>query len=77
MAGQRNQEESMIQNLKDAGCASDLITRFMTCHEEKKTFEQLRILSKQREVLLDQVHDNQEKLDCLDYLMYKLKKESK
>lgn len=66
----------LIQNLIDAGCPYDMIERFMACYEQENPFEGLRILSKQRRQLLDDMHDSQKKLDCLDYLIYQLKKES-
>jgi hypothetical protein len=77
MLGQQNREEALLQNLEDAGCASDTIELFMQKHEQSKLSEQLKILSKQRCVLLDDVHKSQKKLDCLDYLIYRLKDEAK
>lgn len=41
------------------------------------TEEQLRFLSAHRVKLLDQVHESQEKLDCLDYLIYSMKNNKK
>lgn len=35
---------------------------------------QLQILSEQRKELLDELHLVQKELDCLDYLIYKIKK---
>ena len=67
--------EAVLQNLKDAGCGSDIIARFMTCQDAGKTKDSLRVLAIQRAVLLDEVHASQAKLDCLDYLIYKLRKE--
>ena len=73
MTGQRNQEESLIQNLKDAGCKPNMIELFMSCHRQNRISEQLRILAKQRGLLLDHIHDEQRRLDCLDHLIYQLK----
>jgi hypothetical protein len=75
MVGQQDYEEALIQNLKDAGCASDVIEVFMQSYEQNKTSEQLNILKKQRCLLLDNVHKGEKMIDCLDYLLYKLKKE--
>ena len=68
--------EAVLQNLKDAGCGPDIIARFMTCRDAGKTKDALRVLAVQRAALLDEVHASQAKLDCLDYLIYKLRKES-
>ena len=68
-------DEVLIQNLKDAGCASDFIQPFMQHYKQGETSEQLRrTLSKQRGLLLDNVHESQRQLDCLDYLIYQLRK---
>jgi hypothetical protein len=74
MIEQQNQEEALIQNLRDADCTPDAIELFMKCYEQEEISEQLRILTKHRGVLLDYVHDNQKKLDCLDFLIFKIKK---
>jgi hypothetical protein len=77
MLGQQNREEALLQNLEDAGCASDVIESFMQKHEQSKLSEQLKILTKQRCLLLDDVRSTQRKIDCLDYLIYRLKHEAK
>jgi len=75
MVVQQNPQEALIQNLKDAGCSSDTIAVFMHSHEQNITSGQIKILTEQRSLLLGYVRDNQKKLDCLDYLLYKIKKE--
>ena len=72
---QATTREAVLQNLKDAECSPDIIDRFMTCHDAGKTKDSLRVLAAQRAVLLDEVHASQAKLDCLDFLIYKLRKE--
>ena len=67
--------EAVLQNLKDAGCSPDIIDRFMICQDAGKTKDSLRVLATQRAALLEEVHASQFKLDCLDYLIYKLRKE--
>ena len=71
---QATTREAVLQNLKDAGCDPDIIARFMACQDAGKTKDSLRVLATQRAVLLDEVHASQAKLDCLDYLIYKLRK---
>ena len=64
----------LIQNLQDAGCDNELILAFMKLKEQRTLKLQLNLLAKQRKLLLDIVHDHQKKLDCLDYLIYNIKK---
>ncbi len=66
--------EAVEQNLRDAGCSDEFIAAFMRVWEAGTTEEQLRLLSSQRCRLLDRVHAEQRKLDCLDYLRYQLEK---
>ena len=72
---QATAREAVLQNLKDAGCDPDIIARFMTCQDAGKTKDSLRVLASHRATLLDEIHASQFKLDCLDYLIYKLRKE--
>ena len=72
---QTTMRESLLQNLKDAGCDPDIIARFMTCQDAGKTKDSLRVLAARRAALLEEVHASQARLDCLDYLIYKLRKE--
>lgn len=67
---------SVIQNLEDAGCEMEMIEEFLLYHEKGLKKHQLSILSEQRRNLLVRIHEEQKRLDCLDYLIYKIKKES-
>ncbi len=66
--------EAVEQNLRDAGCSDEFIAAFLHVWETGSTKEQLRLLAGQRCRLLDNVHAEQRKLDCLDYLRYQLEK---
>ena len=66
--------EAVKQNLRDAGCSDEFIVTFMRLWESGTSEEQLRLLSRQRRGLLDALHAEQRKLDCLDYLRYQLEK---
>jgi len=65
-------EEALIQNLRDAGCDEKIIADFLKYWESGKDPEGLRLLRKQRSHLLDLVHEEQKKIDCLDYLVYQI-----
>lgn len=69
------EEERLLCNLNDAGCDEAIIRRYLQLQKEGKRQEQLRLLSIHRLSLLDQVHVSQHMIDCLDYLVYEMKKE--
>ncbi len=74
MKSDPDQDDALIQNLHDAGCTQQVIVQFMKSRKQNDTFCQIHILSKQRTVLLEALHTDQNKLDCLDYLLFQLKK---
>ena len=74
MKGNTKQDDSLLQNLHDAGCSQQIIEKFMQGRREKDMLCQIRILAKQRSLLLEALHTDQNKLDCLDYLLFQLKK---
>lgn len=65
----------VLQNLKDAGCDRKTIEAFIRLGEEKCRCGQIRLLEGHRRELLDAVHREQKRIDCLDYLLYEMKKE--
>lgn len=42
---------------------------------KNKKSEHIKFLKKQRFILLDAIHEMQKKLDCVDYVIYLLKKD--
>ena len=58
--------EQLTQGLRYAGLAVNLVENFQLCTTKN---EQLRFLQKQRNEILDTIHLNQGKLECLDYLI--------
>lgn len=73
MAEAADTNGQIMQNLRDAGCDESMIEIFMALCAQCRTKEQRRLLSAHRKELLDTVHDNQKRIDCLDYLIHKLK----
>lgn len=67
---------ALEQNLRDAGCSDEFVVTFMRIWQTGTKQDQLRLLSRQRRVLLDSVHAAQKRLDCLDYLRYQLQKQA-
>ncbi len=68
--------EKLIQNLKDAGCCEEMIRDFMERFDEKDIERQIALLELHRDDLLDNVHSEERKISCLDYLLYQIRKTS-
>ncbi len=77
--------EAVIQNLKDAGCAPDMIQCCVACMEQGKKNELLKRLEEHRKGLLHKVHKakplpenefclEEGQIDCLDYLVYQIRR---
>lgn len=66
-------EEMLITNLKDAGCNENIIAAFLQYRQTNEQAKQMELLKKHRHYLLDKIHEDQKAIDCLDYLLYKLK----
>lgn len=69
--------EFIIQNLKDAGCDSETIENFMADLQKGKETNGLKRLAAHRKNLLDSLHREQKRIDCLDYLVYQMKEANK
>ena len=67
-------KESVIQNLTDADCPQEVIKQFMENAQENKESQALQVLEKHRKTLLERVHKEEKYIDCLDYLVYMLKR---
>ena len=68
--------ESGEQNLRDAGCPETFVRSFLARYATSTPSEQMQMLHEQRERLLEQLHDSQKHLDCMDYLCYQIRKQS-
>ncbi len=77
MAEASDTQGILRQNLLDAGCGPDTVQRCMELIKKQKSAELLRLLSRHRRGLLDAVHENQRRIDCLDYLVYQIEKQDK
>lgn len=75
MDKKEKQEEMIIHNLHDAGCSPTIVDQYMEIYKTKNTFKQLSFLSEYRNTVLKRVHAEQLKLDCLDYMVFQLKKQ--
>lgn len=68
--------QAILQNLKDAGCDPKTVEQFFLLRKAGDRKEQLKLLSIHRKQLLDKVHREEKRIDCLDYLVYQIKKEA-
>ncbi len=66
-------DEKTLTNLHDAGCDEALIAELDAL---PSTCAKLCRLRAYRRELLDGIHTEQKKLECLDYLIYQLRCES-
>ena len=66
---------SIYQNLIDAGCDQQIAEKCMVFAKEGRFTDMLPILVRHRKALLGSLHERQKQIDCLDYLLYKLKKQ--
>lgn len=69
--------DAIIQNLKDAGCSAGTISDFMEDIKSGKTADGLKLLAVHRRSLLDHLHEEQKRIDCLDYLVWQMEKPKK
>ena len=66
-------ELQIVQNLKDAGCTDEVIRTFLEDLEQGTFSDGVKLLQKHRRFLLNNTHEWQKKIDCLDYLIYQMK----
>lgn len=69
-------EDAIIQNLIDAGCGQEFILEFMEDLRKDNISKDLKLLQAHRRSLLDNLHKEQKRIDCLDYLVYRMTKEN-
>lgn len=63
------------QNLIDAGCGDNTIKKCIDYAQSDEWDRLIPKLSEHKAALLGAVHENQKKIDCLDFLVYQIKKE--
>ncbi len=66
--------DAIIENLKDAGCDDATIAGFLSHLDCGQMVLAEKLLRQHRRCLLECLHDDQKRIDCLDYLIYQMKK---
>lgn len=67
----------MIQNLKDAGCGSQTIEEVLRLYRNGQVQDAIKMLRKHRCSLMDSLHESQGRVDCLDFLVWRMEKEKR
>lgn len=62
-------ENELSRCLSDCGCSSEIIKEIETLQQNGNGEEALRKLRRVRCDLMEQLHESQKKVDCLDYLI--------
>lgn len=70
---QKDEASALALILKDCGCARQLIDECIRIKANSGERELLQVLQQQRYRLLDKIHEEQQKLDTLDYVIFRLK----
>ena len=68
---------TVLQNRKDAGCTDEMVEKFMALRGSDDEEQQIRLLSDHRKHLLEKLHREEKRIDCLDYLLYQMQRRNK
>ena len=66
-------DDNIINGLRDAGCSEELIEQYGAAASD---CARICLLKRRRRELLNDIHARQQKLECLDYLIYRLRSAS-
>ncbi len=64
--------DQVHDNLADAGCGAELIRQFDELVRTGNRRALRQLLDSHRQALLNDIHAGQKRLDCLDYLIYRM-----
>lgn len=68
---------TILQNLKDAGCTDEMVEQFMALQGSDDEEQQIQLLFGHRRHLLEKLHRDEKRIDCLDYLLYQMQKKNR
>ncbi len=75
--GYGQDDSNVRQNLADADCPEEAVACFMALRSGGNIPEQLTFLAMHRKTLLGRMRQAQHALDCLDFLVVTIKKQSR
>ena len=67
--------KEILEGLFDAGCSMDDIEQYRQCMEKNDINRGMKLLEKCRKECLITLHDQQRKIDTLDYEAYQINKQ--
>lgn len=67
-------EDRFIKNLQDVGIDKETLKIALKYYKEKNKIKELQLLTKERYILLEKIHDLENQMNCLDYLIFELNK---
>ena len=62
------------QTLADSDFPAEARKKFLSCYDSGDLSEPLHMLTAHRGKLLDHIHKQERSLECVDYLIYQIKK---
>lgn len=68
-------EKEIKECLIAAGCDDSKADELLSLIADSKSIEAIKILEQDRECILDNVHNEEQCINCIDYLVHKLKKQ--
>ena len=74
MANAADKTAVVTENLRDIGLDDETTAKCLMLIEEKRYAELEKLLKAYRQTLLESVHKYNERIDCLDFLTYTLRK---
>ncbi|MBR0132901.1 MAG: hypothetical protein IJM14_07465 [Lachnospiraceae bacterium] len=74
MANAADKTAVVIENLRDMGLDDEMTAKCLMLIEEKRYTEFEKLMKTYRQSLLDSVHKYNDRIDCLDYFTYTLRK---
>ena len=63
-----------LRNLHELGCSDEMARQIVTLVQGNDGNRAAELLRRHRRVLLDELHNSQNKVDLLDFLLFQLKK---
>ena len=73
---EENADRALCANLRDAGCGGKMVEKVLALEAEGEREAQLRLLFAHRKLLLKRLHREEKRIDCLDYLVHQMRKET-
>ncbi len=68
--------DELTQSLEDAGCDAEMIGTVRRLYDSGQVNDAVRVLRRHRCELMDQLHESQSRVDCLDFLVRSIEKTS-